>query len=496
MNINYLPLYAVLIPFLGALTLIVVGKLFPESAYLYTTINNFLIVIIIVSMFHYRGKILFMEFDTGLPFKLSFRVDILSLVFGLISSIIWTLVSLYSMEYMEKRENALRYNVFSLLTLTGVIGVFFAGDLFTLYIFFELLTTASFMLIIHDETYSALRSGMGYLFMGIGGGLLLLLAIILTYHLTGRVDFLTSGMGLAANSRLLPIIFLGYIIGFGVKAGLFPFHAWMPKVYPITPMPAVALSSGVMIKVGAYGILRTIYSVFGTELLTTNKSLINILLSLAILAIFIGSAAAIAQKDLKIMLAYSSMAQMGYIILGITLLSPLGLTGGIVHVFNHAIIKTTLFLCAGVFVYQSGISKLDELKGIGKKMPLVTFCFTLAALSIIGFPPFNGFISKWYLALGALESVKIGIHSLTFGIFAVGMLLLSSFMNLIYFGPIIYNAWFYKTASGGGDQIIVSKYTSDTSLAMLIPIIILAVSTLIFGIFPRLFLTLLPLGIK
>jgi multicomponent Na+:H+ antiporter subunit D len=437
----------------------------------------------------------------------SFRVDALGFYIGLIAVTIWMLSSFFAIEFMRKKHSQLRYDIFSLLTLVGMLGVVFSGDLFTLYIFFELLSVASLVLVIHEQTPAAMKGGVIYIFMGICGGLILLMSILLTYSLTGSIDLAVVGSGLK-GSKWLPLIFWGYVLGFGVKAGIFPLHYWMPSAYPETPTSAVALSSGVMIKAGAYGITRTIYSIIGLDALR-GSSLVAILLGMALLSIFIGSAAAINQKDIKKLLGYSSVSQIGYIILGLTLLSPWGLTAGILHIFNHAIIKATLFLCAGGFIHCTGYRYLDDLKGIGRKMPLMTACFTMAALSMIGLPPFNGFISKWFLAVGALDAVKVGSYSLWVGILAVGTLIVSSFMNLIYYGPIIYSAWFgteeearqgieievaagYGGTEGQGDlrtlsplaPVCASPCLPKPAPVMMIPVLLLALGTVVFGIFP------------
>ncbi|MFQ5901881.1 MAG: complex I subunit 5 family protein, partial [Thermodesulfobacteriota bacterium] len=384
------------------------------------------------------GNTLEKVFNTGFMVKLSFMADPLSFLVGLISIILWMLASIYGVGYMHKEHAQGRYNIFSLLSLTGMLGVVFTKNLFSLYIFFELLSVASYVMVIHEETPEAKAAGQTYIFMGIGGGLILLFSIIATYAVTGTGDLSQIGAGLAGHPAM-PFIFLGYVLGFGVKAGIFPVHIWLPTAHPVAPSPGSALLSGVMIKAGAYGIIRTVVSIIGIEAIT-GKPVLTLLLAIAFINIFCGSALAIKQTEIKKMLAYSSIAQIGYVILGIALLTPLGIVGSVVHIFNHAIIKGTLFLCAGAFIHQTGLRNLEDLKGIGKRMPLTTLCFTLAGLSMIGFPPFNGFISKWYLAIGSLEVSKAGSYQAGVGTIALGILLLSSFMNLVYYGPIIYKA--------------------------------------------------------
>ncbi|MEE8403492.1 MAG: proton-conducting transporter membrane subunit, partial [Candidatus Hydrothermarchaeaceae archaeon] len=326
----------------------------------------------------------------------------------------------------------------------------------------------------------AKSAGLTYIVMGIGGGLFLLVSVIATYAITGTGDLSGVATGLAGHP-LTPYIFLGYIIGFGVKAGMFPVHVWLPSAHPVAPAPASALLSGVMIKAGAYGVIRTVYGLTGSSLLG-NIPMGKTLLVIAIITMFLGSFMAIVQTDIKRLLAYSSIAQMGYIILGVSLLSPLGLVGAVIHIFNHALMKGTLFLCAGAFIHQTGLRRVDDLRGIGRRMPLTMACFTMAGLSMIGIPLSVGFISKWYLALGGLESEALGILGSGGGVVIVGFLLLSSLLNAFYYGPIIVRGWLGVPDVDGN---MSEKRNDDPRWVMLAPICILALGTLVFGIFPQ-----------
>lgn len=376
-----------------------------------------------------RGRILELKISTGLPFPLHFRADALGIFLSLIATSLWLLASLYSIEYLKHRKTL--FNVFLLLSLYGMLGITLTGNLFSLLLFFEFFSVSSYVLVIHEGTPEARRAGFRYLFMSVVGSVCLLVATVVTYNIAGTINL--SGLGIFAQktSPFLPWIFWLYIAGFGVKAGAFPVHVWLPEAHPIAPSPASALLSGIMIKAGAYGIIRTVYGIFGTSLitnLTVNKSLLII----AVVTMMLGSIMALTQTELKRLLAYSSIAQIGYVILGVALLSEKGLTGGILHIFNHALMKGTLFLCAGAIIFKSGLRNLEDLEGIGKRMPLTMFCFTLAALSMIGIPPFSGFISKWLLALGALEAANDRhLISQWAGIAIIASLLLSSLLNVV-----------------------------------------------------------------
>jgi multicomponent Na+:H+ antiporter subunit D len=371
------------------------------------------------------------------------------------------------------------------------------------YIFFELLSVASAVLVFHEETPEAMRAGFKYLFLGVAGGLVLLFSIIATYQITGHGDLSMIGIGLKGN-RFLPYIFWGYVIGFGVKAGMFPVHIWLPSAHPIAPSPASALLSGVMIKAGAYGIFKTAYNIIGVQdIFSSHMDMILVLLILALITIFLGSAVAITQKEIKRMLAYSSISQIGYVIMGIALLSSRGIIGSLMHIFAHALMKGALFLCAGAIIYQTGLRQIKDLRGMGQRMPLITTVFTIGALSMIGLPPLVGFVSKWYLALGALQVMELGSYWPGWGIIALAVLLLSSLLNLIYYGPIIIGAWFSPQpgqepplghsnddSSNHGDhgnhetKVANTRVNDDPNLWMMLPLLFLGFSVLFFGIFP------------
>jgi len=506
---SYLPLLVVMFPLIAMIFRPFVQK---HRLYHYTAIVSGVTLLLILAMYPaiVDGNILDLTLDTGLGFNFVFRADLLGLFVGLISVVLWTLSSIYSIEYMRHSHAHARFNIFSLLSLSGMMGVVFTGNLFTLYIFFELLSVASAILVFHEETPEAMKAGFKYLFLGIAGGLVLLFSIIMTYYLTGTGDLTLIGLGLQ-GSKWLPWIFWGYIIGFGVKAGMFPLHIWLPSAHPVAPSGASALLSGVMIKAGAYGIFKTIYHIIGyQDMVKNHMGLMLPMLIISLITIFLGSACAITQTEIKKMLAYSSISQIGYIIMGFCLLAPRGIVGGIMHIFAHALMKGTLFMCAGAFIYKTGLRNLEDLKGIGRRMPWVTLAFSICAFSMIGLPPFVGFISKWFLALGALDMMKMGNYWPGFGIIALLTLLLSSLLNLVYYGPVVIGAWMQPRveAQTQDDDTVASDHndeanhqaqppmvaladqgakehnSEDPNWVMLTPILILTMAVLVFGIAP------------
>jgi multicomponent Na+:H+ antiporter subunit D len=401
--------------------------------------------------------------------EISFRVDILSFSLAVLASFVWMLVTVYSIDYMCHEHGCNRYYPVLIITLASCMGIFMAGDLFTLFVFFEAMSLISYVLVIHEETVDALKAGYKYLIMTIIGGLALFFGIIITFEVAGTVSL--SGQTLFAGPTALGFFaFISFLIGFGMKAGMFPLHVWLPDAHPVAPSPASALLSGIMLKTGAYGLLRVIFHVFGIELMRQSGWTL-ILAVVAVITILLGSAVAITQEDLKRRLAYSSIGQMGYILLGMAILTERALIGNIFHIFSHAFMKSTLFLAAGAIILKTGKRSIRDLGGIGRQMPFTMAAFTLAALAMIGIPPFNGFLSKWTLALGAMDAGAP---------FFVVILLVSSLLNGLYYLPIIIAAFFGNEHCHGLEPVKIN----EASYKMIIPIAILAVSCLLFGLLP------------
>ena len=418
------------------------------------------------------GETILVDFPNLLPpLGLSFRVDYLGFLVAAIISGVWFFITVYSTEYMVKEHAKNRYYPFSVLTLAGAVGVVLSGDLFTFFLFFELMSLSAYVLVVHEETEQAMRAGYKYLILTIIGGLALFFAIIAVYELAGTVAFVPGGF-IQESGRLALFSFIAFFIGFGIKSGVVPLHVWLPEAHPVAPSPASALLSGLMLKTGAYGFIRVVFNVYGFELIRAtgwNKMLIFF----AVITIFLGSAVAITQDDIKRRLAYSSVGQMGYIILGIGLLQERALIGAIFHIFAHALMKSSLFLAAGAIIYRTGRRKVSEWHGLGKNMFATMIVFTIAATSMVGIPPLVGFVSKWELALGSLDAGSWGY---------VLLLLLSSLMNFIYYFPVIQSAFF-----ANHDESHEEKNPGDRELpwAMLAPMVIMAGLIVFVGLLPR-----------
>jgi len=417
------------------------------------------------------GEYILIEFPEILPpLGMSIAVDYLSLLVGLVVSGVWLLVTIYSTAYMVKEHAKNRYYPFATLTLAGTMGVVLSGDLFTFFLFFELMSLSAYVLIVHEESPEAMRAGYKYLVLTIAGGLALFFATIAVFEIAGTVSFAPGGF-VVSMSGLAILAFFAFLVGFGIKAGIVPLHVWLPEAHPVAPSPASALLSGVMLKTGAYGMIRVVFNVFGYQGIRA-AGLDMALLVLAAITIFLGSAVAISQDDIKRRLAYSSVGQMGYILLGIGLLQERALIGAIFHIFAHALMKSTLFLAAGAVIYKTGKRRIAEWKGLGQEMTITMLVFTVAALSMVGIPPLVGFVSKWELALGSLDAGNWGF---------VALLLLSSMMNFIYYFPLIQNTLF-------GEQLAKTEPKSkfrELPLNMLAPMVVLALIIVFIDLFPQ-----------
>jgi multicomponent Na+:H+ antiporter subunit D len=413
--------------------------------------------------------------------EISIRLDILSFSLATLVAFIWLLCTVYSIDYMAKEHAGGRYYPVLILTLGSCLGIFFAGDLFSLFVFFELMSIIAYILIIHEQTEEALKAGYKYLVMTIIGGLALFFGMIIIFEIGGTVS-LGVGPIVQDQSALALIAFVCFLIGFGMKAGMFPLHVWLPDAHPVAPSPASALLSGVMLKTGAYGLIRVVFYVYSFELLQ-KANWDDILAVLAVITILLGSAVALTQTDIKRRLAYSSISQLGYILLGLSILNNNAVTGAVFHIFSHAFMKSILFLAAGSIIWKTGKRNIADLKGIGRQMPVTMGCFSVAALAMIGIPPLNGFLSKWTLALGALDA-NMPLYVL--------VLLISSLLNALYYLPIIIPAFFELPGELAEDH---SDHHHDepeppvkieeATPAMLSALLILTLCTIIFGLTPN-----------
>lgn len=414
----------------------------------------------------------------GKNMNIYFRVDQTGRIFAAIVLIVWILTGFYSFEYMKHEKEEKRYFGIYMLVFGVLLALDFAGNILTYYMFYEMMTMLSFPLVLHSRTKEAIMGGMKYLFYSLCGAYMVLLGIYFLNKYGTTLDFTAGGVLnmelLAGNEGILLVIAFFMIIGFGVKAGMFPMHAWLPAAHPVAPAPASAVMSGLIVKAGVLGIIRVVYYLFGAEFIRSTW-VQTAWLVLTLVTVFMGSMLAYREKVMKKRLAYSTVSQVSYILFGLALLQPEAMTGALLHVVFHAFIKSALFLCAGVIIYRTGKTKVEELTGIGKEMPVTIWAYTFASLALIGIPPASGFISKWYLALGSLES---GIS--VFAWLGPVVLLVSALLTAGYLLPVT-----IKGFLPGADYDYQSLVKKEPAPVMLVPVVILAVLSVILGVIPN-----------
>ena len=428
-----------------------------------------------------------MEFRFSLAFlpgaPLVLQGDALSLLFVTLSSVLWALTTLYAIGYLEGSPLRSRFFGYFSLCVSATVGLALAGNLVSFLLFYEMLTLATFPLVVHRGTPESLRAGRVYLAYTVGGGALVLIGVAMLHSLAGTPDFRAAGYLLeqvGEHDMALRVAFVLLILGLGVKAALVPLHGWLPKAM-VAPAPVSALLHAVaVVKAGAFGIVRVVYDVFGAEALS-ELELNRPLLWLAAFTILYGSVRALQQQELKKRLAYSTISQVSYITLGVALLGPVAAVGGLVHLVHQGLMKVTLFYCAGNFAETLGIHRIREMDGVGRRMPWTMAAFSVGALGMIGIPPIAGFISKWTLGLGALEVGQDWV---------VLVLLGSALLNAMYFLPLLWRGWFARPAAWHEDNYADARF--ETHWMLLLPPLITALLALLVGLLAATVLS--PLG--
>ena len=467
MNSN-LPLLTVIIPFFLALVVVsFVRSRFNRAQQLRLILV--IIFIVAIAMAYSLGLMLF-EILKGntihsalwlqmVSFGLRLQVNGLSIIIAIVSLLLWLAVSIYSISYIK--TDLVRYYSLLLIVLGAVQGTVLAKDLISFYVFFEMTTVATYFLIIHRRNNDAFQAGYKYILMTLIGAFLILLSIILVYVDTGSYEVIVVTK---SGGFIAPVLFL---LGCFIKAGVVPLHTWLPDAHPAAPSPVSAFLSGMMIKIGAYGIIKFIFPILNFDLPASNfgEILSSLIISIGVASMLIGVLLALAQTDVKRLLAYHSISQMGYILLGIGLGTKLGLAGGLYHLVNHAMFKGLLFLCMGAVTYSTGTRKLDNLGGLWKKMPITTSTCIIAALAISGIPPFNGFASKTVL----VEAVANYSFVLKFVMMVTAALTFASFLKLISY-----------TFFGEPKRPLIT--VKEVPLLMHLPMIVLAILCVLLGI--------------
>ena len=468
------PLAAVLVS-LVAVVLIALSRNRPNLRESWTIIAAFAKFGIVLSMLPmvvqgFYPAITMFTIAPGISFAL--RVDSLGIMFGLSASVLWILTSFYSIGYvrgLDEHKQSRYFGSFA-VCLSATMGIAFAANLFTLVIFYEILTIATYPLVIHKETEEAISAGRKYLVYLLSGGVFLLLALAFTYFYAGTVDFQPGGIlaGDIAGGRV-GLLFAFFLLSFGVKSAVMPLHSWLPTAM-VAPTPVSALLHAVaVVKAGVFGFTRAVGFIIGPELLHSSGAA-EYLISFTVATILVASLIALRQDNLKARLAYSTVGHLSYIVLGIAMISPSAWVGGILHIVNHAMMKITLFFCAGAIHVKTHCTEVSQLNGIGKQMPITMGAFALASLGLAGVPPVTGFISKWYLVQGSLN---VGQSALA------AVFLISGVLNAGYFFSIVARAFFRRS----------DKFTrfNEASPLLLVPLVITALFSLLLGLFPNQF---------
>jgi multicomponent Na+:H+ antiporter subunit D len=416
------------------------------------------------------------------------RIDAMGALFGATVSTLWLLALIYSHGYLGKGPAWTRYHGFFMLCLGLTLGVAYAGNLVTFLIFYELFSILTYPLIVHDETPEAMAAGRKYIVYILLGGSLVMLGVILTWFAAGAAPFGEGpvlGEGLE-RGRLMGILAC-FLLGFGVKAAIFPLHGWVPDAHPAAPAPFSAVLSGVMVAAGAFGIMRVVLEVFGPGLLGTLGVMPWVSWAASFTVVF-AAVLALRQDDLKRRLAWSTISQMAYATLAVSLLGAGATAGALVHITHHAFMKGALFLCAGLLIRGMGIRRISEMGGVARRMPWTMAAFSVAALGMIGTPPLSGFVSKWVIGLGMVEAEQP---------LYLAVLLGGALLAAVYLMPIVYTAYFGE----GSEEELGGPLDRkrEAPLSMLVPTLAAAAMTVVLGLgaaLPGLPLSLARLAVR
>ncbi len=472
---SVIPLLAVLVSALGALLIAWTGQRRANLREFWSIATGVVMFALIASMIPEvlaGGTVEFVLFRILPGIELAFRADAFGVLFASGASLLWILTSFYSIGYMRSLKEHAQTRYFSCfaLALTATIGVAFSANLFTLFVFYEALTLVTYPLVGHNETAEARAGARKYVIYLLGAAkVFLVAAIVLTYNVAGTLEFRSGGIlpaeQISERPTLLLMIFALFLFGFA-KNALMPLHSWLPAAM-VAPTPVSALLHAVaVVKTGVFSTVRVFLFVFGPEAMREIGA-DQLALGFAAVTILAGSLLALSQDNLKARLAFSTVSQLSYIILGAALLNSSGVLGGVAHITNHAVSKITLFLCAGSIYVSAHKTEISQMSGLAKRMPWTMAAFVLASLSVVGIPLTSGFVSKWYLALGTVDEGRFIL---------LGVLLVSSLLNAVYLGSIVYKAYFEQETS-------TSEEIREVPW-MVAPLTICAAISLLLGLYP------------
>ncbi|WP_448567378.1 monovalent cation/H+ antiporter subunit D family protein [Thalassotalea ganghwensis] len=469
---------SIIVPFIGALLVVATGK-YPNIREAVTLITATLLFTIVLAITDntYNGVVLSQDVIDLFPgIGLNFHVEPLGVLFALVASFLWIVTSIYAIGYMRghHEKNQTRFFCCFALAISSVMAICFSANLLTLFIFYEVLTLSTYPLVTHAGNDAAKRGGRVYLGILLSTSIaFLLFAVIGTYAITGDLSFKAGGIFNESHSKIaLSVLLVLFCYGIG-KAALMPFHRWLPAAM-VAPTPVSALLHAVaVVKAGVFSILKVVIYIFGIDTLK-DLATTDIMLYIGAITILLSSCIAMTKDNLKARLAYSTVSQLSYIVVGALLASSIASAGAALHIATHAVGKITLFFCAGAIMVASHKKNISEMVGLGKTMPITMTAFAIGAISIIGLPPMAGTWSKWYLAVGALEADKL---------FIVVTLMISSLLNIAYLLPIPVKAFFNKPNEN--EQPWSWKQTKEAPLPILIALSVTSIGCLLLFFYPQ-----------
>jgi proton-translocating NADH-quinone oxidoreductase chain N len=412
------------------------------------------------------------------PFCINLVAGPVGVLFSAIIALAGLLVSVYALDYIREGATG-KYHMLYLLLLTGATGVVLTGDIFNLFVFFEILCISSYALVAYRGDRSGIESAVKYLIQGAVGSSLLLIGIGLLYGQFGTLNMADIAQKIASASSMslfVPMVLL--ITGLGVEAAIFPLNAWLPDAHSSAPSSVSAILSGVAIEVGLYAVARVVFTVFGAS------SIFLFLAFLGILTLLVGEMCAFSQNNLKRMLAYSSIGQIGLILFALAIATAYGVTGGLFQLVSHTLSKALLFLAAGYMIYRAGSMDISALEGMGRKMPLTCFAFTIGVFSLVGLPPFIGFASKFLVVRAALAT-----HETIF-IILISMALLGTVIEGAYFFRVVQVLYFRGGRYGESSNAVKTEEpdppAGDAPVTALLPMFVFVALIVVVGVYPRL----------
>ena len=475
--IDHLPVFLIAIPILASLLILVAGwwdRRFCYPISLVTILSQFGAAVIILAQVMREGTVRYYLGGWAPPLGIELAIDSFNgfiLATILLLSVATVIYARKSVEHEIGPEKTIAFYVLFQLLVTGLVGMTITGDIFNLYVFLEISSIAAYALIASARKPRSYLASFNYLILGSIAGGFILIGTGNLYAATGALNMLDIARLLPASFELATVHagFIFLVIGYSIKAAVFPLHIWLPDAYAESPSAVTILISTVMSKVSVYALFRIIFTIFTTAYIVDVFPVTGFILFIAAVAMIAGAVIAIAQSDLKRMLAYSSVSQIGYIMFALGVANQVALEGGILHILGHAVMKGCLFMVAGLIIYRVGTSRLSDLGGIAKVMPISCAAFALAGASMLGIPPTIGFMSKYYLVLGALEAGHWGYAAI---------LLLGSLLAVGYIWRFIEIAYFGDGCDGGS-----GARTLEAPASMLAPMVALALLCLLLGIF-------------